>query len=428
MQSTTYRLNSIHIEDFKRLKNVNLDLSGAVTIIAGKNGQGKSSVLDALATAIGGKKLAPKVPIRKGSNYSEIILVVDSPQGQINVRRSFTKDGGFNVELTSADGFKAKSPQALLDSWLSAGALDPIEFTRLKPKEQADSLKRVAGLNFELIDEKRKSAYDDRTFENRICTDLKAKFQGLSRVPDDTPDEEINIVEVSARLNRARENNVEIERTRVQIDLCEEESQSLRKRIAELTSELDARTNQLSMLKAKTAPLSRIEEKPLEDALANAEAINQNVRQKKAIAEARDEWKKANANSETLSKIIDECDAEKARLIASAKFPVEGLGFGEDGLTFNGLPFEQASSAEQLRVSVPMAFAQNSALKFAIIRDGSLLDEDSLKLVAELTAEAGGQLIIEKVGSVDDDFTVILEDGEAITKAESDARKKKVSA
>jgi hypothetical protein len=105
----------------------------------------------------------------------------------------------------------------------------------------------------------------------------------------------------------------------------------------------------------------------------------------------------------------------KGELVAAAKFPVEGLGFGENGVTFQGLPFEQASSAEQLRVSVAMALglapARPDAIKVLLVRDASLLDPDSKKLIEDLAKQADAQLWLEEVTGTDEEDALVISEG-----------------
>ena len=84
-------------------------------------------------------------------------------------------------------------------------------------------------------------------------------------------------------------------------------------------------------------------------------------------------------------------------MLAAVDMPVDGLGFGDDGLTFNGLPFSQASSSEQLRVGLAIAIALNPTLRVVRITDGSLLDSDALAMVAAMAEAHDCQVWLEKV-------------------------------
>ena len=116
--------------------------------------------------------------------------------------------------------------------------------------------------------------------------------------------------------------------------------------------------------------------------------------------------------SESLTEEIDRIDSEKARAIRDAKYPIEGLGFDVNGVTLNGIPFSQSSSAQQLKVSVAIGLALNPSLRVLLIRDGSLLDEKSLAMLGQMAEKAGAQVWVERVG-VDDHTSVVIEDGQA---------------
>src|SRR5690606_9517554 len=107
-------------------------------------------------------------------------------------------------------------------------------------------------------------------------------------------------------------------------------------------------------------------------------------------------------DAESLTSKIQAIDQQKADMLAKAPFPVCGLGFDENGVTLNGLPFDQASSAERLRVSVAMGIALNPKLRVMLIRDGSLLDSDSLALVAQMAEEHDTQVWVERVSEGED--------------------------
>ena len=143
--------------------------------------------------------------------------------------------------------------------------------------------------------------------------------------------------------------------------------------------------------------------------LGSVETVNAQVEQNRRRALMAEGIEDTKARAEQLSREIGEIDVEKARALAEAHFPVEGLSFDGDQVTFRGLPLEQASDSERLRIAVAMGIAMNPELKVLLIRDGSLLDEDSLAMVGAMAEEAGAQVWLEIVGK--DGVGVIIEDG-----------------
>ena len=91
--------------------------------------------------------------------------------------------------------------------------------------------------------------------------------------------------------------------------------------------------------------------------------------------------------------------------------PVAGLSLGNGIVMLDGLPLEQASDAQQLRLSVAVAMSANPKLRVIRIRDGSLLDEDGMALLAEMAKDREYQVWIEKVDSTGS-VGVVMVDGE----------------
>lgn len=146
-----------------------------------------------------------------------------------------------------------------------------------------------------------------------------------------------------------------------------------------------------------------------------AEGTNRQVRENREREAVRLEHQAVDAAADKLSARIAEIDGRKARELAGAKFPVEGLGLGEDGtVTFRGLPLDQASGAERLRVSVAIGLALNPKLRVLLVRDGSLLDSSALAIVAEMAAEADAQIWLERVSEDGAGCSVVIEDGAVV--------------
>jgi len=375
-------------QNVKRLCAVEIKPDGSLVVIGGKNGAGKSSVLDSIEYVLAGTKSIPAKPIRSGAKSGQIVLELDGDPPMI-VTRKLTASGG-SLEIKTADGFTAPSPQKILDALCGRVAFDPLAFTRLRPKDQADALRGLVGLDFAELDAERNRLYDERTAVNREAKVVAAKLNPGS-VPAGTPDEEVSGTALLGRLKVAQEQNAAIVLAHQTVEQAE-------KHLAQAKAALLAVGTELTDTTA------------IEQEIESAETINAAVRNKKEQRRLADEHATLCGEAAGLTESIDEIDADKAALLAEAEWPVPGLGFDEGGVTLNGLPFEQASSAEQLRVSVAMGLAVNPTLRVLLIRDGSLLDEEGLRTVAELAAERDGQVWLERVGE-GAECSVIIEDG-----------------
>ncbi|MGV3721362.1 MAG: AAA family ATPase, partial [Actinomycetota bacterium] len=400
---------SLQVENIKRIKAVRIEPDGSLVVIGGRNGQGKSSILDAIMYLFGGKGTIPGVPVRRGENGA----IIEADLGELIVRREFDAAGKSTVRVTSPDGQQYGSPQAVLDALFSSAAFDPLAFAREKPKAQADRLREVLGLDFSELDRRRAKLYADRTASGQ---ELKRSEGSLANMPHhrDAPAAEVSLAELSERLSEAKSLNIQnrnvrgrVEQIRGEIDTLNSEHayilqqiEQLQRRAAEIDSRIQTKITEQVTAEASAAHLVDEDTGALEQAFRDAERTNQQVRanQQRALFAANVEALRAERDEYTAQ--IEAIDAEKARLITEAPFPVDGLGFSADGgVTLHGLPFEQASSAEQLRVSVGMGLAVSHRLPLLLIKDGSLLDPDSLRMVGELAAAKGAQVFVERVGA-----------------------------
>ena len=195
----------------------------------------------------------------------------------------------------------------------------------------------------------------------------------------------------------------------------------LERQVVAAKSALEAANESLNqaniMRDCHTATIAVLEDHDVEEInkqIVNAQTINQNVANAatkgRLIGRATD----AEQESEHLTVAIDKIDADKQAQLAAVKWPVAGLGFGDTGVSYNGLPFSQASGAEQTEVSFAMAAALNPQLKIAIIRDASLLDAEQMAVVCKLAEKYDMQAWLEVVAS-DAPTGIFIEDGTVVS-------------
>lgn len=422
---------SLEVENTKRVKLARVRPDGALVIVGGKNAQGKSSVLDAIEMALGGTRTIPPDPIRHGARKARQVLDL----GAFRVERTITSKGTALV-VTAADGSKVSSPQTLLDSLLATVSFDPAAFARLEPKKQDEILKQlVPGLAEALaaIETDRARLFDERTETKRKVKALAARVDAAPRPEPGVPAAEVSAAELFAEIERRREianenalKRSELEDTRGEIAAIDSRAAEIESEIARLKAELAEEERVLaelaeerlrsnaSLRKLETAVAALVEpdlETPKRE-LAELEVTNRKVRAAAERAALEKDLDAAEAEVEELTRAIEHYDQEKAEAIADAEFPVPGLGFDETGVTFNGVPLEQASQAERLRVSVAIGAALNPRLRVMLVREGSLLDAQGLELLATLAKETQSQVWLERVSEDGAGCSVFLEDGE----------------
>lgn len=407
----------LQAENVKRLKAITITPDGNVVVIGGRNAQGKTSVLDSIYMALGGKGAQPIRPVRDGAKKATIKCDL----GELLVKRTITPTGGGTLTVEAKDGKRYSSPQAVLDALTGQLSFDPLEFSRMDNAAQQKTLMELVGLNFADVDIQRQNLYDERAGINRESKRVETRLNDTPPV-EDAPKHEVDVAGLMAELEKRQKTNVENATVRDSLDDllgdmgdAEADEARLEKELADLRVNRASLASRIEERREFVKSLANADEGGVKAEIAGAESINQRWRQGEARKQLSAESESLCRESSEKTNAMDEIDAGKAQKIADATFPIPGLGFGETGVTYSGIPFGQCSSSEQLRISVAMGLAMNPKFRVVLIRDGSLLDEDSLAVIAEMAQEADAQVWIERV-SDGNEVSVIIEDGAIVEK------------
>jgi DNA repair exonuclease SbcCD ATPase subunit len=408
------KIISLEASNVLKIDAIEIVANGKNVTLTGANATGKTSVLKCISMAMGGADEIPDEVIHKGAKKAHI----DLDLGEFRVKRTFTAAGGGTLTVTGKDNVKYPSPQAVLDGLVGQLTFDPLAFTRLKADKQAETLRNLVGLDFTEIDREAKEVYDKRTVLNREIAQKDSLAASLPRYPD-MPAEEQSVEDIVKRLRVAEEHNRkrDVLKSAAESTDATAKSASLKfhgrqATIAEKERELDLlRMGLTELQKAATAAdeaadkasadLDAFTPTPVDDFLgeiANLQETNRKVRANETSKVVREAVRNLTVDAERYTDLLEELATEKRSQLESAKMPVEGLAFTESGVTYKGLPFAQASAAEQLRVSAAMGMALNPRLKVLMIRDASLLDADSMAILKEMAGDEW-QLWLEVVGA-----------------------------
>ena len=400
------KIIELRAENVMRLKAVEITPDGTVQVIGGRNAQGKSAVLNAIWLALGGGKASKEtpLPIRDGEDKASVRLDL----GDLVVTRSWTRKGT-SLKVENAEGAQYKSPQSMLDALVGQLSFDPLAFTRLSPKEQREALLDLVDLDVDLdaLDAEAKQVYQQRT-------DVGRQGKAIGDIPaidDDLPKNEESMSEWVQRLGEAQETENYLATTSVQLDNAEVDIRNAEAEIARLESLIETRTKEAKHLQQVLADTERPDLQMIQLKIGSVEDTNAKIRANNAAKARLREKVELRERYSALTDRLTELDEQKASALASASFPVAGLSFNESGVLYNGVPLSQASSAEQIRVSLAMGMALNPKLRVLMIKDGSLLDADSLQAIRDQVAEGDFQLWLEIVNP-DDPTAVIIEDGQ----------------
>lgn len=403
------------------------DKDNNLVVVGGNNEQGKSTVLDSIMFAIAGKNSIPTDVLKHGEKKGSITVELED----IIVTRVFGK--GAKLEVKSKNGAKFSSPQKLLDSIAGKLTFDPLHFQRLGDtqegrREQVTILKEIVGLDFSELEEEKAKLYEGKTEINRDIKKLENSL-GQIMLHDNVPEKPIIISDIIKKLEDAKANNSEktsLENTKVsvktEIDKIDGELLALESKKKELNEDKDFLLEKKSLVEKKIKGFVEIDEKVIMDEIENVELVNDKVKCNQAFNKMTDEKADFELVAAGLTEEIKNLDTQKLESLKEAKMPIEKLSFSEDGVLYKDKQFHNCSSAEKLRISAAIAVAMNPKLRIMLIRDGSLLDDNSLNQIQKIATDTNTQIWLERVGE-GEECSIIIEDGKVL-KTKKTANKK----
>lgn len=425
------RIVRLSVEAFKRLSAVDItpDPDASLVRITGRNGAGKSSVLDAIEAALAGGRSIPERPIRAGYHKATVLVDLDG----LVVERTFTKSGGALI-VKSKDGTRIGSPQAVLDRLYGSLSFDPVAFVRMRPREQAEALKAAAGLTETLraLEAEREAAGKARTEARTRTADAERRLAKLGPTMPDGPDAETSIDEIAAKYREANDVLRAQARDRNELEDAKREVSDLvarRDRVSREIADLEARLSALMALRDSLAvdikarativdAKSQIIAAHVEPDLEAIKAEGNSIEASNAAARARAEWRKIVAEVEATReaearavRLYDAKSADISTAISAARYPIAGLAVTDDVISLDGLPFAQASDAAKLRAAVAIGLASRPTIRVVLVREGSLLDDAGMSELAKVAADFGAQVWVEEVTN-GDAVGIKIEDGQ----------------
>ena len=401
------KITNLELENIKRIKAVQLAPSeSGLTVIGGNNGQGKTSVLDAIAWALGGDKFKPSQPQRDGSVIPPHLRVTLS-NGLIVERR------GDKSALKITDPNGGKGGQQLLNEFISQLALDLPKFMQATSKEKAQTLLRIIGVGDKLtaLEQQEQNTYNQRRAVGQVADQKQKYADGLPDYPD-APSEEISISELIRQQQDILARNGENQRLRQNRDICEQEllrAQQAFDRASEALAKAqqDAETARRSAEDIQDESTAEIEENIRNIDLLNAK-VRANRERDRAVAQAQESREQYGE----LTAKIEDIRAQKTALLSGADLPLPGLSVEDGELTYNGAKWDCMSGAEQLRVSTAIVRRLNPECGFVLMDKLEQMDEQTLNEFGAWLEQEGLQVIATRV-STGGECSVIIEDGYA---------------
>jgi len=448
---------SLEAENIKRLKAIRIDSDGKPIVeIGGKNEAGKSTVLDTISYCLGGKGEVDEVPIRKGKKKARAAIDLGEPTNlKYRVTRVFTpKNKGGSVEVTSAEGAVYKSPQALLDGFISDLTFSPLDFMTSKDQAGmilkvsqipfiADELAAIAGLQsatfitdnpFDAIRLVSKGIYDQRHEAGQEVIRCEGVFNGI-KIPEGMEDTQpVKVAELFAERQGMEQQQVKnsLERNKVNtmaraIETKETTATEIRKTINDLANQITRFKTQLGKTESEiveanallldqkqlTAELVDPAFEEIDQRLKEADYVNIVATDVKRKKEAEATLLTAQGKHRELDNRLTSVREYREDLLQKTIFPVEGLSFDESGtVTFEGLPLSQRGTSKQIQVGLDILAALNPKLRVVLVKDANDFDSNNIEIVRMWAIKKKFQVWMERVQDEPGKVAFYIEDGE----------------
>lgn len=411
------KINELLIENVKRVKAVQFEPSAdGLTIIGGRNGQGKTSVLDAIAWALGGNNYKPSVPERDGALVPPN-LHIELSNGLIVERK------GKNSTLKVTDPNGNKSGQQLLNEFVSTLALDLPKFINGSDKDKADSLLKILGIGDVLaqLDTKENQLYAQRTEVGRIADRKKKAADEMPMYPN-VPKEPVSATELIKQQQEILARNGENEQKRQNAARYERMLAEAQIAFDEAKAALQKAEQDCLTARKSAEDLHDESTAELEKNLAEIEALNIKIRANSTKEATEVEANNLQQEYDGLTEQIESVREERNKLLDSAELPLPGLSVKDGKLIYNNMPWDGMSGSDQLKVATAIVRKLNPQCGFVLMDKLEQMDLETLQEFGAWLKQEGLQVIATRV-STGDECSIIIEDG--MVKGDTEAVKEK---
>lgn len=409
------KINKLEIENVKRIKAVKIEpTASGLTIVGGKNNQGKTSVLDSIAWALGGDKYRPSAAQRDGSVIPPTLHIVMS-NGLVVERK------GKNSDLKVTDPEGRKGGQQLLNEFVEVLALDLPKFMQSTAKEKAQILLQIIGVGDKLykLEQTEKELYAKRTTIGQI-SDQKSKYAKEQKYYPEAPKELVSASELIKQQQDILAKNGENQRKRDNALKLHAERNRLAEKVNSLREELERYQKQLTQVDADMTIAYKSSEQlrdestaELEASIANVETINRLVRANLDKDKAEEDALLYANQYAAIGKEIDAIRQSKVDLLTGAQLPLPGLSVADGELIYNGFKWDSMSGSDQLKVSTAIVRCLNPKCGFVLLDKLEQMDLDTLNEFGAWLEKEGLQAIATRV-STGGECSIVIEDGYAV--------------
>ena len=413
------KINKLEIENVKRIKAVKVEpKANGLTVIGGNNNQGKTSVLDSIAWALGGERYKPSQATREGSVIPPTLHIVMN-NGLVVERK------GKNSALKVTDPNGQKAGQQLLNEFVEQLALDLPKFMEASGAEKARILLQIIGVGPQLtqLEQQEKELYQERLYIGRTA-DQKEKFAKEQPYYADAPKDLISVSELIRQQQEILARNGENQRKREKLHQLEQRYQHINDQMANLLAEQKKVEDDLEIARKSALDLHDESTEELEQNISNIEEINRKVRANLDKEKAEDDAKNYRDQYNLLTKDLEDVRDKKTELLNVAELPLPELSVKEGKLIYKGQEWDNMSGSDRLKVSTAIVRKLNPNCGFVLLDKLEQMDMKSLQEFGEWLETEGLQAIATRV-STGDECSIIIEDGYVVGYQTTEEPKKK---
>ena len=406
------KINRLEIENVKRIHAVMIEpTKDGLTIIGGKNRQGKSSILDAIAWALGGNKYKPSQAVNADSTIPPRLKVI-MDNGLVVERK------GKNSDLKVTDPNGEKGGQQLLDEFVEELAINLPKFMEATGKEKANTLLQIIGVGPQLaeLDQKEKELYQERTYVGRTA-DQKEKFAKEQPYYPDAPEEPVSASdlireqqEILARNGQRQQWRRDLDAILDSITKTKATIEDYKKKVREGEEYLKELDEKRRAAEKTPAELKMESTEELERSIENIELINRKVRANLDKAKAEEDAKEYRNKYQSLTNDIEDVRRQRTALLDNADLPLTGLSVKDGELIYKGQMWDNMSGAEQMIVSTSIVRKLNPKCGFVLLDKLEAMDLDTVREFGQWLEQEGLQAIATRV-STGDECSIVITDG-----------------
>lgn len=433
------KIQHLKIENILGIKHLELTPGNTLTEISGDNGQGKTSVLEAIKAGTQGGHDATL--LRQGAEKGEIVLVLDDGA---ELHKKVTADKS-TLDLVK-DGKKVPRASDTIKGLTDMMSVNPVDFLTAPKRDRVKVLLEAMPINADpkklaqitgipvdaqpnvdglaLIDLLHKQVYDNRTLTNRAVKEKDATINQLRNAMPEAPggvegDEDDLRAQIQAAQTAMHAEHKRIDdklagvrtESATKVQALKDEAQAKIDAIREdLQKALDAERATLADTEAKAG---RVRQKATDACTAALQPLQAAVN---AIAANRDAAAKRKVTQETLAKMEDElaelqADAERETkaLAAIEKYkselldslPIPGLEVRDGEVFRHGIPLDRLNTAQQVEIAIEVAKLRAGDLAICCVDRFECLSPETLAAFRERAAESNLQLFVTRVDSGD---------------------------